>query len=31
MFSRDEVPFCAVCRRGISRVIDLYTGGAPVP
>jgi len=27
MFSRNEVPFCAVCRRAIERVIDLYTGG----
>jgi hypothetical protein len=26
MFSRNEVPFCAPCRRAISRVIDLYTG-----
>src|SRR5262249_8526098 len=26
MFSRNEVPFCAACRRAISRVIDLYTG-----
>lgn len=26
MFTRDEVPFCAACRRGIERVIDLYTG-----
>ena len=25
MFTRDEVPFCAVCRRTIGRVIDLYT------
>ncbi len=25
MFTRDEVPFCAVCRRAISRVIDLYS------
>ncbi len=25
MFTRDEVPFCAVCQRGIERVIDLYT------
>jgi hypothetical protein len=25
MFSRDEVPFCAVCRRAISGVIDLYS------
>ncbi len=27
MFSRNPVPFCAVCRRGIERVIDLYTAG----
>ncbi len=26
MFTRDEVGFCAVCRRAIERVIDLYTG-----
>jgi hypothetical protein len=26
MFSRDDVPFCAVCRRAIERIIDLYTG-----
>jgi IgA peptidase M64/peptidase M64-like protein len=26
MFSRDEVPFCAVCQRTLSRVIDLYAG-----
>jgi len=26
MFSRDDVPFCAVCRRAIDRIIDLYTG-----
>jgi hypothetical protein len=26
MFTRDEVPFCAVCRRSLSRVIDLYAG-----
>jgi hypothetical protein len=25
MFTRDEVPFCAVCRRAIGRVLDLYT------
>jgi len=25
MFSRDDVGFCAVCRRGITAVIDLYT------
>jgi len=24
MFSRNPVPFCAVCRRAIERVIDLY-------
>ncbi len=24
MFTRDDVPFCAVCRRAIERVIDLY-------
>jgi hypothetical protein len=24
MFTRDEVGFCAVCRRAIARVIDLY-------
>jgi hypothetical protein len=27
MFSRDEVPFCAVCRRALDRIIDLYTLG----
>jgi len=26
MFTRDAVPFCAVCRRAIERVIDFYTG-----
>ncbi len=25
MFTRDDVGFCRVCRRGIERVIDLYT------
>jgi hypothetical protein len=25
MFTRDEVPFCAVCHRAISRQIDLYS------
>ncbi|MBC8647525.1 MAG: IgA Peptidase M64 [Thermoanaerobaculia bacterium] len=31
MFTRNDVPFCAVCRRGITRVIDLYAPprGAP--
>lgn len=24
MFSRDKVPFCAVCRRTLDRVLDLY-------
>jgi hypothetical protein len=24
MFSRDPVPFCAVCRRALDRVLDLY-------
>jgi hypothetical protein len=24
MFSRDDVPFCAVCQNAIQRVIDLY-------
>jgi hypothetical protein len=28
MFTRNEVPFCAVCRRAIDRVIDLYSRGA---
>ena len=25
MFTRDQVPFCAVCRRAIETIIDLYT------
>jgi IgA Peptidase M64/Peptidase M64 N-terminus len=25
MFTRDDVPFCAVCRRAIESVIDLYS------
>jgi hypothetical protein len=25
MFTRDDVPFCAVCRRAIDVVLDLYT------
>jgi hypothetical protein len=29
MFTRDPVPFCAVCRRALSRVIDLYAAPAP--
>ena len=27
MFTRDEVGFCAVCRRAIERIIRLYTSG----
>jgi IgA Peptidase M64/Peptidase M64 N-terminus len=26
MFTRDEVPFCAVCQRALESVIDLYAG-----
>ena len=29
MFSRNRVPFCRVCQRGIERVIDLYTAAGP--
>jgi hypothetical protein len=25
MFTRDTVPFCAVCREAIAAIIDLYT------
>jgi hypothetical protein len=25
MFTRDEVPFCAVCRRAIEAILDLYS------
>jgi hypothetical protein len=25
MFTRDNVPFCAVCRRAIAQILDLYT------
>ena len=28
MFTRDEVPFCRVCRAALERVIDLYAGPA---
>jgi hypothetical protein len=24
MFTRDNVPFCAVCRRAIEAILDLY-------
>ena len=27
MFSRNEVPFCAVCRAGIEEILDLYSRG----
>jgi len=30
MFSRNDVPFCQVCQRSITQVIDLYVKG-PVP
>jgi len=29
MFTRNAVPFCAVCRRALGRVIDLYTPPRP--
>jgi hypothetical protein len=30
MFTRNDVPFCAVCRRAIERVIALYSSpGTP--
>ena len=25
MFTRDAVPFCAVCRRAIETILDLYS------
>lgn len=25
MFTRDEVPFCAVCRRALEMVLDMYS------
>src|SRR6266540_767888 len=31
MFSRDDVPFCAACRRAIERIISLYSGPVPSP
>jgi hypothetical protein len=31
MFTRDEVGFCAVCRRAIERVIDLYAARPAAP
>ena len=29
MFTRDNVPFCAVCRRAIAQIIDLYARTHP--
>ena len=29
MFTRDDVPFCAACRRAIERIIDLYSKTGP--
>ncbi|HXX29935.1 MAG TPA: M64 family metallopeptidase [Myxococcaceae bacterium] len=31
MFTRNDVPFCRVCQRAISQVIDLYSSPAPAP
>ncbi len=31
MFTRDEVPFCAVCRRALETVMDLYTASPRAP
>jgi len=31
MFTRDDVPFCRVCQRAITRVIDLYAARAIGP
>jgi len=28
MFSRDDVPFCSVCRNALNRIIDLYAKAA---
>jgi hypothetical protein len=28
MFTRDEVPFCAVCQRALEEVIDRYAPGS---
>ena len=28
MFTRNDVPFCAACRRALERIIDLYSGQA---
>ncbi|WP_434384619.1 IgA Peptidase M64 [Melittangium boletus] len=29
MFTRDRVPFCSVCQRALTEVIDLYAGPPP--
>jgi hypothetical protein len=29
MFSRDDVPFCADCRRALEEILDLYAGPPP--
>lgn len=31
MFTRDRVPFCAVCQRALERIIDLYAPHAAAP
>jgi hypothetical protein len=31
MFTRNPVPFCAVCRRALEQIIDTYTAGAINP
>jgi IgA Peptidase M64/Peptidase M64 N-terminus len=31
MLTRDDIGFCAVCRRAIERVIDLYSTSSPSP
>jgi len=31
MFTRDNVPFCAVCRRAIEQILDLYSRAAVRP
>jgi hypothetical protein len=28
MFTRNDVPFCAACRRALERIIDLYSAKA---
>ena len=31
MFTRDNVPFCAVCRRAIEQILDSIAGKAGLP